>query len=41
VAAFAYSETAKKKILATKGKVMTLNELVEQKIPASKMILVK
>lgn len=41
VAAYAYSETAKKKILAAKGKAMTLNEIVEQKVPASKMILVK
>lgn len=41
VAAFAYSETAKKKIHAAKGKAMTFEELIHEKIPTSKMILVK
>jgi large subunit ribosomal protein L18e len=41
VAAFAFSESAKQKIVAAKGKAMTLEELVSNKIPANKMILVK
>ncbi len=41
VAAFAFSEVARKKILAAKGKTWTLEELVTNKIPANKMILVK
>lgn len=41
IAAFAYSEVAKKKIVAAKGKAWTLEDLVTHKIPASKMILVK
>lgn len=41
VAAFRCSESAKKKILSAKGKMMTLEELVSGKIPTKNMILVK
>lgn len=41
VAALRYSGTAKKKIEAAKGKAWLLEELVDQKVPAKKLVLVK
>ncbi len=41
VAAFGFSDVARKKIVAAKGKAWTLEDLVHHKIPANKMILVK
>lgn len=41
VAAFGFSDVARKKIVAAKGKAWTLEDLVAHKIPANKMILVK
>lgn len=41
VAAFAFSQAAKQKIEAAKGKAWTLEDLVKHNVPANKMILVK
>ena len=41
VAAFRYSASAKNKITAAKGKILSLQQLIEQKIPANKLVLVK
>ncbi len=41
VAAFRFSATAKAKITAAKGKMHSLQQLIEQKIPANKLVLVK
>lgn len=41
VAAFRYSGAAKNKITAAKGKAHTLSELIEKKMPANKLVLVK
>ena len=41
VAAMKYSKAAKQKILSTKGKAWSLEELITHKIPANKIILVK
>ena len=41
VAAFQYSAEAKAKILAAKGKAISLNELIDSKAKPSEMVLVK
>ncbi len=41
VAALRFTGSAQTKIAHAKGKAYTLNELMEQKIPASKLVLVK
>lgn len=41
IAAFSFSEEAKKKIIAAKGKAMTLKELIDGKQKVSEMVLVK
>ena len=41
VAALRYSAAAKEKILAAKGKVHTLDELVRANVPANKLMVVK
>ncbi len=41
IAAFSFSEEARKKILAAKGKAMTLKELIDGKQKVSEMVLVK
>lgn len=41
VAALRFSGTAKKQIEAAKGKAWLIEELVDQKVPAKKLVLVK
>ncbi len=41
IACFDYSEKAKERVEAQKGKVMDFKELVESKIDVSKMVIVK
>ena len=41
IAAFRFSGSAKQKITQAKGKAWTLGQLVENKVPGSKIILVK
>ena len=41
VAALGFSANAKQKIMEAKGKTWTLEQLIENKVPAQKMVMVK